>query len=128
MTSDKILVIVGGLLGIGFVYWFFMSKKDEKAVSASGSVDSMGSLQVDIKVEGGYNPEVISVPVGQMTVLNFTRTDPTGCLEEVVLGDFNIRKQLPLNKKVSIEITPKEKGTFVYSCGMNMYHGKIIVE
>ena len=120
MTPDKILVIGGGLLGIVFVYWFFMNKKDKKAVLVSGSID--------IKVEGGYNPEVISVPVGQTTVLNFTRTDPTGCLEEVVLSDFGIRKELLLNQKVSIEITPREKGTFVYSCGMNMYHGKIIVE
>lgn len=121
MTTDKIIVIIGGLLGIGFVYWFFMNKKDKKAVDVSSGT-------VDIKVEGGYSPEVISVPVGQTTVLNFTRTDPTGCLEEVVLGDFNIRKQLPLNTKVAIEITPKEKGTFVYSCGMNMYHGKIVVQ
>ncbi|MEK7066088.1 MAG: cupredoxin domain-containing protein [Patescibacteria group bacterium] len=120
MTLDKIIVIIGGLLGIIFVYWFFLNKKDKGVVLVSGSVE--------IKVEGGYNPEVISVPVGKTTILNFTRTDPTGCLEEVVLGDFNIRKQLPLNKKVSIEITPKETGTFVYSCGMNMYHGKIIVE
>lgn len=120
MTPDKILVIIGGLLGIGFVYWFFMSKKEENAVAVSG--------QVDIKVEGGYSPEVISIPLNKTTVLNFTRTDPTGCLEEVVLGDFNIRKELPLNQKVSIEITPKEKGTFVYSCGMGMYHGKIMVE
>ena len=126
MTLDKILVIISGVLGIGFIYCFFLSKKDKKAVVVN-SVDSMGSLQVEITVEGGYQPEVISIPVGKTTVLNFTRTDPTGCLDEVVLGDFNIRKELPLNKKISIEITPKQKGTFTYSCGMNMYHGKIIV-
>ncbi len=126
MTPDKIVVIVGGLLGIGFVYWFFMSKKDKKAVAVSA--DSRGLLQIDIKVEGGYSPEVISVPVGKTTILNFTRTDPTGCLEEVVLGDFSIRKELPLNQRVSVEIAPEQKGVFVYSCGMNMYHGKIVVE
>jgi plastocyanin domain-containing protein len=127
MSPDKIAVIIGGLLGIVFVYWFFMNKKD-KAVSASGTVDSTGSLQVDIKVEGGYSPEVISIPLGKTTTLNFTRTDPTGCLDEVVLGDFNVRKELPLNKTVAISITPKKAGTFIYSCGMNMYHGKIIVD
>ncbi|MBI5140001.1 MAG: cupredoxin domain-containing protein [Candidatus Vogelbacteria bacterium] len=120
MTPDKILVIVVGLVAIVFVYWFFMNKKDKKAVAVSGSID--------IKVEGGYNPEVISVPVGKTTTLNFTRTDPTGCLEEVVFGDFNIRKILPLNQKVFIQITPNKIGEFTYSCGMNMYHGKIIVE
>ncbi|MDO8493385.1 MAG: cupredoxin domain-containing protein [bacterium] len=126
MSIDKIIVIAGGLAGIVFVHWFFLNKKDKKAVAVSE--DSTGRLQIDIKVDGGYSPEVISVPVGNTTVLNFTRTDPTECLSEVSLSDFSIRKELPLNQKVSIEITPKEKGTFIYSCGMNMYHGKIIVE
>lgn len=120
MSPDKILVIVAGVLVAGFVYWFFLGKKNSKEVVAEGSVD--------ITVMGGYSPEVISVPVGKTITLNFTRTDPTGCLEEVVLGDFNVRKTLPLNMKVSIEITPKSKGEFVYSCGMGMYHGKIIVK
>lgn len=120
MSTDKIVVIVLGILSSVFVYWFFLNKKSMNKVLVSGSVD--------IKVEGGYDPEVISVPVGVTTTLNFTRTDPTGCLDEVVLGDFNIRRELPLNKTVSIEITPKQKGTFIYFCSMNMYHGKIIVE
>ena len=120
MTSDKIIVIVLGIVGAVFIYWFFLAKKTKPITVSSGSVD--------IKVEGGYSPEAISVPVGRTTTLNFTRTDPTECLDTVVLGDFNIRKELPLNKKISIEITPKKKGTFIYSCGMSMYHGKIIVE
>lgn len=102
-----------------FVYWFFLNKKGRK-ITVSGSVE--------ITVEGGYSPEVISVPVGKTTTLNFTRTDPTDCLSEVVLSDFKIRTELPLNKKVAVQITPENKGEFTYSCGMNMYHGKIIVE
>lgn len=119
MSIDKIIVIVVSLLGIGTTYWFFLAKKD-KEVEASDSVD--------ITVEGGYSPEVIAVPKGKLIKLNFLRKDPTGCLEEVVLGDFNVRRQLPLNQKVVIEITPERTGEFVYSCGMGMYHGKIIVK
>lgn len=83
--------------------------------------------EVNITVEGGYSPEVISIPKGRPTKINFIRKDPTNCLGEVVLGDFKIRRKLPLNQRVSIEITPQKSGEFVYSCGMNMYHGKIIV-
>lgn len=120
MSPDKILVIVGGAVVIAFIYWFFLNKnKMKQAQIVSGSAD--------IKVDGGYSPEVIQVPMGKTTTLNFLRTDPTPCLEEVVLGDFNIRKTLPLNQKVSIEITPKKAGEFIYTCGMNMYRGKIIV-
>jgi len=84
--------------------------------------------EVDITVNGGYSPEVISIPVGKITKINFTRTDPTDCLGEVVLGDFKIKKELPLNQKVTVEIKPEKIGEYVFSCGMNMYHGKIIVK
>jgi plastocyanin domain-containing protein len=56
------------------------------------------------------------------------RTDSNNCLEEVILSDFKIRKHLPLNQKVSVTITPQVEGEFDYACGMNMYHGKIIVK
>lgn len=117
---DKIIVTAVGLLLAIFTYWFFLMKK-EKIIKVSDS-------SVDIIVEGGYSPDVISIPKGKTTKLNFLRKDPSSCLEEVVLGDFKIRKQLPLNRMVTVELTPQEAGEFKYSCGMNMYHGKIIVK
>ncbi|MBI4160797.1 MAG: cupredoxin domain-containing protein [Candidatus Yanofskybacteria bacterium] len=115
---DKIIFTISGLLAAIFTYWIFMMKK-QKIIKADDSVD--------ITVEGGYSPDVISILKGKTTKLNFLRKDPSSCLEEVVLGDFKIRKQLPLNQKVTIELTPQQTGEFKYSCGMNMYHGKIIV-
>lgn len=115
---DKIVVTILGFIGIIFTVWFFLMKR-EKQVSVTD--------EVDITVSGGYSPEVISIPVGKITKINFLRTDPTDCLGEVVLGDFKIKKQLPLNQKVTVEIKPEKAGEYVYSCGMNMYHGKIVV-
>ena len=115
---DKILVsILGGGLII-FIYWFFLGKI-EKMVEAKDSLE--------ILVEGGYKPDVISIPLGKETTLNFFRKDPSSCLEEVVMPDFGIRKFLPLNEKVSVVLNPKTKGEFAFSCGMNMFHGKIVV-
>lgn len=119
MTIDQIIITVGGIAGIGFVYWFFLMKKT-KEVTVSDSVD--------ITVDGGYSPEVIAIPKGKTTKVNFFRTDPSSCLEEVVLGDFKIRRHLPLNQKVTIELTPQQAGEYTFVCGMNMYHGKIIVK
>ncbi len=119
MSTDKILVATLGLVGIIFTFWFFLMKR-EKEVSVEN--------EVDITVSGGYSPEVISIPKGKTTKINFLRTDPTDCLSEVVLADFKIRKTLPLNQKVSVEITPQKVGEYAYSCSMNMYHGKIIVK
>ena len=115
---DSSIVTVVGLIGMAFTYWFFLMKKEDE-VAVSGSVD--------IIVEGGYSPEVISIPKGKTTKINFIRKDPSSCLEEVVFGDFKIRKHLPLNQKVTVELTPQKSGEFGYACGMNMYHGKIIV-
>lgn len=116
---DKIIVSIFGVIFIGFTYWFFLGKK-EKEVKANGSID--------ILVKGGYTPARIIIPQNRTTTINFLREDQSTCLEEVVLADFKIRKYLPLNQKISIEVNPKKKGEFDFSCGMGMFHGKLIVK
>ena|SRR3989338_2406244 len=121
MSVDKIFVLIFSGLGIIFTYWFFLMKKDQEAVVVNAN-------SIDITVKGGYSPEVISIPKGKQTTLNFIRKDPNSCLEEVVLPDFKIRTYLPMNETTPIQITPAKSGTFEISCGMNMFHGKIIVQ
>lgn len=116
---DKILVSIFGILSILFTYWYFFMKK-------TNVVEALDS--VDILVDGGYQPDKISIPYGKSTKLNFLRKDSNNCLEEVVLPDFKIKKMLPINENVVIEITPDKKGEFDFSCGMGMYHGKLIVK
>lgn len=118
MTLDQIVVALGTVAGIIGTYWFFLMKKEE-VVSVADSVL--------ITVEGGYSPQTISIPYGKTTKVTFFRKDKSSCLEEVVLPDFKIRKYLPVNQKETLELTPQKKGEFIYSCGMNMFHGKIIV-
>ncbi|OGK08505.1 hypothetical protein A2767_05405 [Candidatus Roizmanbacteria bacterium RIFCSPHIGHO2_01_FULL_35_10] len=115
---DKILVGLFSVAGMFFTYWFFLMKKED-VISVTDSVD--------ITVEGGYSPNIISISLGKTIKINFFRKDPSSCLEEVVLGDFKIRKYLPLNQKITIEVTAKEKGEFAFTCGMGMFHGKIVV-
>lgn len=115
---DKIIAAVTGAFGIIGTYWFFFMKKDS-AVSVTDSVE--------IVVEGGYSPSTISIVKGKTTKLHFFRKDASSCLEEIVIPDFKIKKYLPLNKTTTIEIKPETAGEFSMSCGMNMFHGKIIV-
>ena len=119
MQPDNIIVTAVGLGVILFIYWFFLMKND-KAVTA-GDV-------VDIMVEGGYSPATIVVTKGKTTTLRFTRKDPSGCLEEIVIPEFKIRKFLPLNEIVSIELKPEKVGEYEFVCGMSMFHGKLIVK
>ena len=120
MSIDKILIVIVSIVGIISTYWFFLKKEDRQ-------VEVIGN-EVDITVEGGYKPASVIIPFGKTTKLNFYRKDPSSCLEEVVLGDFKIRKFLPLNEKVTLEITPQKKGEFSFSCGMGMFHGKLFVK
>lgn len=116
---DKIFVSIIGLAAIIFIYWFFFGKKEEAQIA---------SEEIDILVSGGYQPQNIVLPNKRKTVLKFLRKDESSCLEEVLIPDFNIRKFLPLNQTVSIELTPQVTGNFPFSCGMNMFHGKIMVK
>ena len=118
MTIDKILVGLGGISAILFVAWFFFGKKAQEVAVEQ---------QAQIVVDGGYSPEVIRVKRGQTITLNFLRKDPGDCLEEVVLPDFGVRKYLALNQTTPIEIHPDKVGEYTFSCGMNMFHGKILV-
>lgn len=115
---DKLIVTIFGIASIGFIYWFFFGKKEESVQAKS---------VWSILVEGGYKPSTITIPLGKPTTLTFTRKDPNSCLEEIVLPDFKIKKFLPLHKAITVTISPVKKGTYDIHCGMNMYHGKIIV-
>lgn len=116
---DKIFVFIFGVFSIIFTYWYFFMKK-------ASSMQAHGSI--NILVDGGYSPENIVIPLGKPTTLIFDRKDPSSCLEEVVISDFKIKKFLALNEKTEIKINPDHKGEFDFSCGMGMYHGKLIVK
>lgn len=118
MTDDKIIVLLLGALAIYLTYIFFFGKKETAIVSKG---------PVNINVSGGYSPSVIVIKNNAKTTLNFIRTDENSCLEEIIIPDFKIKKYLPLNEKVSVTLAPKVPGDYPFSCGMNMYFGKITV-
>jgi len=45
-----------------------------------------------------------------------------------VLSSFGKRAHLPENQTVAIEVTPEKPGEYEFTCGMNMYRGKLIVQ
>ncbi len=114
---DKTLVIISSLGLIGFIYWFFLGKKEKPTET---------STDIKITVSGGYSPDSLTVPVGKPVMLTLIRTDPTDCLEEFVIPDLKIKKTLPLNTPVTFTVTITKPGRYEFHCGMNMYHGQII--
>ena len=122
--SLKVAVAVGGLGLIGAELWWFMLSKTK---SQKASV-KQGIQEVDIVVDGGYTPDRIEVTAGEAVRLNFYRKDPSGCLEQVLLPDFNKALDLTLNQTTSVEIVPEKPGEYAFTCGMNMYRGVVIAK
>ncbi|OWY65545.1 hypothetical protein B7486_41465 [cyanobacterium TDX16] len=120
----KDAVTAGGLGLIGLeLWWFLLSKpKSQKAKT------ERGVQEIDIAVDGGYEPSRVVVNAGQPVRLNFWRRDPSSCLEEVRFPDFHIAQELPLNRVTPIEFTPDKPGTYTFTCGMNMFRGAIEVQ
>ncbi|QLE59531.1 cupredoxin domain-containing protein [Nostoc sp. TCL26-01] len=111
-----------GLIGLE-IWWFLLSKsKSQKAETHDGI------QEIDITVDGGYEPSRITVNAGQRVRLNFLRRDPSNCLEEIRLPDFHISENLPLNEVTPIEFTSDKPGTYTFNCGMNMFRGVIEVQ
>lgn len=118
---DKLIITLSGITTIIGIYWFFFGKKSDEA--GSGSAKEAW----DILVDGGYKPGTVTLPADKKSTLTFIRRDANSCLEEIVLPDFKIKKFLPLNKPVTIQLSPTKLGSFDMHCGMNMFHGKIEV-
>ncbi len=86
------------------------------------------SQTIKITVDGGYDPEVVHVTLGQEVKLQFHRVEDSECTNEVVFEELNIRKKLPAYKTTTVTITPKKLGEISFACGMGMVHGKLVVE
>lgn len=124
MDTVEIIVVVGGIGLIGLVLWYFFGERESVAATMGAS----GVQEVDITVKGGYSPDVIAVKRGVPVRLNFYRDETSSCSEQVILGDFGIARDLPAFETTPIEFTPETTGEFPFTCGMNMLHGKLVVE
>jgi len=78
--------------------------------------------------ERGFEPVSLTLRRGVQARITFLRTTDQTCAKEIVLRDFGIKRDLPLNQPVVITLTPNKKGEFSFTCGMNMMRGKLIVQ
>jgi plastocyanin domain-containing protein len=113
------LILLLAAIALGLLWYYFYHKPGKQPEHGPS---------VEIKVENGFHPSVITIEKGKTTRFNIIRTDPNPCLEEIVISDFKIRRHLPLNHKVGFEITPQHPGEYTFSCANNEHHGRIIVK
>ena len=125
MTTVEWAVLAAGMAAIVWVNWYFFLAGRAPATAAT---PKGGAQEVVITVKGGYEPSAVRVRKGQPVKLVFDRQETSGCSEEIVIGDFGVRKFLPPFQKTAVEFTPSKAGTHEFTCGMAMLRGKVIVE
>jgi Cu+-exporting ATPase len=122
-TFDRIAAVGLAVALCVFLYVFFFGRRRETAARPSEA----GAQEVTIVVSGGYDPDLIVARKGVPLKLIFDRRENSPCSDEVVLPEFEVRRELPAFQKTEIDVVPQRTGEFPFSCGMNMLHGKIRV-
>jgi plastocyanin domain-containing protein len=128
MNSVDWIVIAAGLGAIAWVNWYFFLAERGLAHATVAANGATGRQEVAVTVRGGYSPATIRTLAGQPVRLIFDRQESSSCSEEVVFPDFGVRRFLPENQKTTVEITPPTPGTYEFTCGMGMLHGRLIAE
>lgn len=121
---EDIVVLSAATLLMGFIAWWFFGSHEKEAVEAKLLGDTQ---EAEVVVDGGYTPNTVVLQKDTPATLVFRRKDPSGCFDEVVFPDFGIREELPVNQDFAIAIDTSVAGEYQYACGMNMFHGKVVV-
>lgn len=84
--------------------------------------------EIEIVVDRGYQPGRVVVQQGERIRLKFVRKDYSPCTREVVFPSLGIRRELPVNEPVFIDLPALAPGEVEFHCGMKMVRGTIVVE
>ena len=121
----RIAAIVIALILIAFIIWWFFGKHTESAGKSTIVNDEQTAT---ILVNGGYSPSTVILKKGIPAQVNFDMHDSTACLSHVVFEQLGVNKDLTKQKITTINIPTDKAQTFNFACGMDMFHGKVIVK
>ncbi|GEO44829.1 cupredoxin domain-containing protein [Companilactobacillus alimentarius] len=88
----------------------------------------MSVQKIAINVAGKYEPSVVNLKKGVPAELTFTRTKDQGCLDVVHSKDLDFETKLPLNEAQTVNVSTDKAGEYDFSCGMDMFHGKVVIK
>lgn len=104
-----------------------MTRHTQPRVAASGANRKESQTARIAVTKNGFEPATISLrPNVPAEVTIIRQTDQT-CAKSVVIPEYQINQDLPLNKPVIVRFTPSKTGEFGFACGMNMLKGKVVV-
>jgi plastocyanin domain-containing protein len=108
--------------------------KSEASTTQGGSANAppaapAGQKKVAVVAgEDGFAPSEIKLAKGEAATLVFKRTSDKTCATAVDFPELKVKKDLPLNTEVAIDIPTGEARTLGFQCGMGMYKSKVVVQ
>jgi hypothetical protein len=91
-----------------------------------GTAVVAGGVQaIAVNVGTTYSPNIIKLKAGIPAEITFGQGG--GCTAQVVSADLGFSEDLSAGPKV-VKLAALDKGTYSFSCGMNMVFGQIVVE
>lgn len=122
MNGSDLAVLIGAVVLLLLIGWFFFAPRKATHATSEGKNQS-----IEIIVKGGYSPDTIQATVGVPLHITFDRQESGSCTEKVIIPAFRIAADLPANRRTTVVFTPDTPGTYEFACGMNMVHGKLII-
>ena len=119
--SDTAVLLGAGILLLALGWFFFAPRKATHAASEGAN------QSIEVIVKGGYSPDTIQATVGVPLHITFDRQESGSCTEKVIFPAFRVAADLPANRRTTVIFTPDAPGIFEFACGMNMVHGKLII-
>jgi cobalt-zinc-cadmium efflux system membrane fusion protein len=83
------------------------------------------SVRVEVGAQG-FQPARVRLPPGQRAQITFVRTTDQTCATEVVFPQLEIRRPLPLDAPVVVDLPPQSSGELSFVCGMDMLRGMAV--
>lgn len=122
LVNGLVIFAAAALIGL-IIWWFFgnFQKSSQQADLANGRQEGQ------VVVKGGYEPEVLYLKQGVPAEVTFKMEDKTACLSHVVFSSLGVDKDLSKEKLAKVQIPTDKAGEVDYACGMDMFHGKIVV-
>ncbi len=102
------------------------AETDDGSPSTPTLVDGRQLVQMEI-TRYGYQPEIIEVLEDVPVEWEIYAGEVLGCADTLVVPEMGITQRIESGFN-RIKFTPRQAGTYVFSCSMGMYRGTLIVK
>jgi plastocyanin domain-containing protein len=93
---------------------------------AASEQKSAGGEIVMSVTANGFEPDQLTVKRGEPVKLLITRKTDETCAKEILVDEYGVRAELPLNVPVRVGFTPTKGGTLRYGCAMDKMVGGVL--